>query len=651
MTSPALKVTARDIKWGESLSVEFSRAERAIMRRRRRIPVGEWARKHRVMTMGRFRGSRWQGDVTPYLDGIMDASFHPSVEEVYLCATPQTGKSESILNCLGYAIDRAPGPILATYPDELTAKENSQDRVLPMIKQSPRLASYLTGRDDDEAIYRINLAHVPLYFAWASSAARLANKPIRYAVGDEVDKYPETAGKKEAGPLDLLRARMATYRWGRKLWMISTPSIEEGPIWVALTREAEIVFDYWVVCPDCGKWLLMHFEKLPKGGLAWPDNERDANRVETLDLARYECDQCGALWDDYMRDRAVHAGRWFSREGEGQQSVPLSESIRERQPRKIGFHLPSWLSPFVGLSEIAGAFLRSLGDKNKLKDFNNRYKAEPWLHIEQARREDRILALRDDRPRMAVPGGGVVACLTAGVDTQDDGVWYEIRAWGWGLERESWQIREGFIPKMNPGRDDDLDLLAVYLFESEYQDVDGKKHRVRFAVQDAMGHRASSVIDFARRHRGLIVPSRGAPGKPRQHIAQTNWEFYPGTKKPIPGGLKLITVDTHFFKNRLDSKLDVNPADPGAWRYHSETTEDWARQMCSEALDEKDQWVQIGSRPNHGWDCSVLNLVAAEILGVAAWEKPSEGQPASPKPPARGQGQPWIRRSGGWIRR
>ena len=45
-----------------------------------------------------------------------------------------------------------------------------------------------------------------------------------------------------------------------------------------------------------------------------------------------------------------------------------------------------------------------------------------------------------------VPGGGVVACLLAGVDTQDDGFYYEIRAFGFGFERESWGIREGKVP-------------------------------------------------------------------------------------------------------------------------------------------------------------------------------------------------------------
>jgi phage terminase large subunit GpA-like protein len=71
--------------------------------------------------------------------------------------------------------------------------------------------------------------------AWANSAARLANKPQPYVVLDEEDKYPETATKKEAGPTDLAKKRTRTFSHMRKIWRTSSPSIETGPIWKALT--------------------------------------------------------------------------------------------------------------------------------------------------------------------------------------------------------------------------------------------------------------------------------------------------------------------------------------------------------------------------------------------------------------------------------
>ena len=132
--------------------------------------------------------------------------------------------------------------MLCIYPDELTARENSQDRILPMIEHSPRLRSYLTGQEDDSSMLRINLQHMPIYMAWARSAARLANKPIRYVLFDEVDKYADTAGRREADPISLGEARTTTYRYNRKIWKVSTPTTETGNIWKALTKEAQVDF-------------------------------------------------------------------------------------------------------------------------------------------------------------------------------------------------------------------------------------------------------------------------------------------------------------------------------------------------------------------------------------------------------------------------
>ena len=77
-----------------------------------------------------------------------------------------------------------------------------------------------------------------------------------------------------------------------------------------------------------------------------------------------------------------------------------------------------------------------------------------------------------------------------------------------------------------------------------------------------------------------------------QHHSWTNIETFPGSRKPIPSGLKMVRFDANYYKNILAGKLEINPEDPGAWHLHSETTEEWARHLCSEAIDpEKMIWV------------------------------------------------------------
>ena len=417
-------------------TIKLTRGEKKRWRKPRPIRPSIWCEKHRVVTKSSIPG-KWRNSTTAYLAGIMDASFFKSVETIVICAAPQVGKSEIVNNCIGYASDRRPGDVLYIYPDELTAKENSKDRILPMFRSSRLLRSFLTGAVDDEAMFRINLRHLVIYLGWARSAARLANKPLPYVVFDEIDKYPETAGKKEASPIALGEKRTRIFRAMRKIWKLSSPTIEKGPIWVALTKDAGVIFIFHVTCPGCGTDQQMEFDQIK-----WPEGVRDPELVKEKDLARYECKACKCLWDDEMRDDAVRAGQWRSKD----KDLAIETYLKSFKPKTIGFHIPSWLSTFVGLSEVSAAFLESLKDKTAMKDFMNSHKAEPWVEYVKDRKEDILMKLADDRPAGIVPGGGIIAGITAGVDTQDNGFYYSIRAWGYGKEKESWGIRQGFIP-------------------------------------------------------------------------------------------------------------------------------------------------------------------------------------------------------------
>lgn len=590
----------------------FAKGERNAFHKRKPIPVSLWAERHRVVHQSSIPG-RWHNSVTPYMKGVMDASFFPSVETVIICKTPQTGGSEAIHNCVGYAVDRQPGPAMYVFPDRQTAKENAQDRITPMLESSPRLRSYLTGVADDTSSLRINLQHMAIYLGWSGSVSRLGNKPIRYLVLDELDKYKNP--KKEASSESLAEKRTTTWRRKRKIWKISTPTVEDGPIWVALNNEAQAQFDYWVRCPHCGSWQLMEFDRIK-----WPQDEaikNDPEGVHARRLAWYECELCGACWDDNDRDKAVRLGEWRERHS----GLELMAHLRTSRPVKVGFHIPAWLSYFVSLSECAAAFLKwkKSGKRDDLKDFMNQYKAEPWKAYDVQRTDEAIKALCDDRPRGLVPGpdgDGLprVATLVAGVDTQKRYFRYVIRAFGYGAEEESWLVQAGSVPT--------FDALEQVLFKSVYRDTDGKEHRVRLTVQDAMGTRTKDVYKFCVKNRGRVVPYQGK----RTQTAPVRFapqEFYPGSQKKIVGGLLLWKVDTTFFKNDLAAKLQVDPDDPGAFHLHAGITDEYCKEMTTEYFDEKQLcWICPEGKDNHFWDCEVMALVGAYELGIRNKPRP-----------------------------
>lgn len=572
-----------------------------IFRKREPLTVSQWAERHRVIRMG-ARPGPWKNSVTPYLTEIMDTWALPWVQKVAVCAAAQVGKTEAMYNCLGFAIDRHPGPAMVIMPDQEMTRRVSKDRIKPMIENSRVLSELLSPDPDDLSKTRIKFrSGMTVNLSWASSPSLLASMPIEYLFFDEVDKYPEFSGK-ESDPISLGEARTSTYQWTKKIFMVSTPTTENKFIWPAMMTEAQEVRHYHVPCPECGKFQTLQFEQIKH------PEDVDYKRIRRKYLARYECLHCQAQWTDADRNIAVRAGHW--------------EAVKPvKHPQSVGFHLPVYYSPFVSLSEVAATYLEAeenakIGDKAKLMHFYNSLKAEPYTDVQVERKEDSILALRDDRPRGLVPKN--VSCLTIAVDTQKRGFYYEIRAWGWGLELESWQIREGFV--------DSFDALQKISFDDEYSDASGKSYRIMFGVIDSGGtatdygaSRTAEVYDFCRRVK-FMVPIKGQQRK-NQPFGFTKIDTYPGTTKLIPGGLKLYSVHVTYFKNTLARKLEIAPTDPGAWHLHSETTEQYAKQMCTEFQNDKGLWECPRGRQNHFWDCGVYNLAAAEILGIRFWKK------------------------------
>jgi len=628
---------------------QFTASERAVFRKRRPVRISEWAPKHRVLIKSAVPGP-WRNEVTPHAVGIMDTIGHRAVREVYICKPPQSSGSESVLNCVGYFIDRSPGDVLYVFPDETTGKENYQDRLLPMIKSSRRLSSYRTGRQDDESQIRINLIHMTLYLGWSRSASSLANKPIRYVIFDETDKYVATSGTKESGPIQLGMARTITYPHTYKAIRISTPTTEDGTIWRSIKEDAEVLFVFWVVCPYCQRWVFMDFDHI-----RWPEGERDDKKIEAQRLAWYECNECGEKWDDYHRDLACQKGSWFQwiprEEGSVEpvrRGMPREKYLDTYRPAKVGIHYPSWISHFVSLSSIASRFLKSLKDKIALRDFMNKDKAEPWRDYSVERRVEALEKLKDQRPFGLVPKTGI-AGLTAAIDTQDNGFWYEIRAWGFGLDQESWQVRAGFVEHFGS--------LFNILFENQYLDAANNRYIVQAAVIDTQGHRTAEIYDYCRLNRGRLIPLRGERQLVSPYV-NSNIDTYPDSKKPIPGGIKLYRLSTKYYKDHLAAKLEIMAGDPGAWWFSSDTSVEWLDQLTSEYIDEKGIWTPRPGyeKRNHAWDVSAYQLFAADLVGIKFWnsvqvEEPEIAEPAIPEPEYESGGG-WLeggRRGSSWL--
>ncbi len=596
------------------------------MRRPEKIRVSDHAALYRMVTDGAHVGP-WRHEYAPHTVKIMDAFGQPWVREIWFCGVEQSGKTNTMLNCMAWAIDCDPGNIFYLMPTEATSDKVTGEKIRPMLVASSRLARYLAIRQDDTTLARIKLRHgVTLWPAHANSASSMASWAAKHCFGDEVDKYPAMTGK-EASPIDLIKKRNRTYRGRYKRFFASTPAglhIHQGMM------ACQQVWEYRLRCPHCSELIRPVAEHL-----ALPaDETAEAIEAEGCALA---CHSCGTHLAERDREQAIRRGAWHCIKG--------AEISR---PSRIGFHHRAWDCLDIPLAEIAVAWIQAkTGGTAEKVAWANGYEAINYEPEHRERDEDRILLLRDDRPDGIVPTWA--DALEISIDTQDNGFWYRIRAWEFGT-MQSALVRCGFI--------EDFAGLDRLIYDSTWPDAAGNQHRIMAGIIDSAGHRTAEVYEWCRRPGSIVLASKGAQRRKSVPVTVGKIDHYPGTSKAIPGGLRLYHLDTHFHKDELARKLDIHPGDPGCFWLHSGHTagqladlarfpadekpphnlKEYARQMCSEHRDERGLWQHDGKKPNHLWDCESGGLALALYLGFQHRQKPGADpgnerkKPATPGP-------------------
>ncbi|MHC1697759.1 MAG: terminase gpA endonuclease subunit [Geobacteraceae bacterium] len=592
---------------GRRVSFDIPRPVKLRMRHPEKIRVSEWAEKYRVVIDGAHEGP-WRHEYAPHTVKIMDTFGFPWVREVWFCGVEQSGKTNTMINCIGWAVDCDPGNIFYLMPTEDTSDKVVGVKIRPTLQKSPRLARYLGRKQDDTTLTRINFTHGVTFFpAWANSPSSMATFTAKHCFGDEVDKYPVMAGMKssessqkaEADPITLIKKRNRNYKGRFKRFFASTPAgryIQKG------LQNCHQVWEYRVKCPDCGELIKMDAEHLIVPKDATPESiERDG--------CEYAC-ACGSVWDDHKREIAIREGRWICAKG-----ADIS------RPAKVGFHHRAWECLDIPLAEIASAWLKSkFGDLAAKIAWANGYEAEDYEAELSDRREDYILRLRDDRPEGLIPSAADIITLHA--DTQDNGFWYTVRAWEYGPLLNTWLVKAGFV--------ETLDALTI-IMKAEYQVSDGSQARISHACIDTQGHRTAEIYAWCKATGCMAFA--GASGRKKIPVTVSKIEQFPGTSKPIPGGLSLYHLDTHYHKDALAIKLKTEPSDPGAWLLHSGYSTDqiaigahlptaginhgldqYARHFCAEGRDESGRWQNPKRLPNHLWDCENYALALALYL-------------------------------------
>ena len=599
----------------EPYPLTLSVPERRVFRVRDRIegrPVttSEWADRHRVVTEGGRRGP-WSTSFTEYSRQAMDAFNLPWIRQIILCWGPQTSKTQVALNCIGYSADQDPGPAMWIVPSEKKAGDAVNKKLMPMIRTSKRLADLLSPRAQDSTKRSIRFTNgMEILVTWASSASELASESIRYLVLDETDKYSEYTGR-EADPVSLAEQRINAYPHNYKILKISTPTLEGGVIWTALTQEADEVWDFWVPCPVCGKYQVMKFEFC-----TWPSDIKDWRTILRNRPAYYSCCHCGFKWNDRAKNEAVRRGYWKPR-----------EAVPGGRPAVIALHLPSWYSPFISFSRVAANYLKGLDDPAKMLAHITQDRAEGHSERVETKKEDEVLEQhRCELPPMIVPKDAVA--LTAGIDTHKSYFRFVVKAWtAPSAGFHSYTIHYGDLASF-----EDIETLldASYPVEDS-EDLSMGIWRAAIDTggtrndEEKDGSRTEQVYAFlkANEWRRQIYGVKGGSSKnPHKKIALSTVgavsrrAFKTPQKSQINRDtLELRVIDTTHFKLNLHFRIARTPDQTRQFFLHSETDQAFVRELLAEELhkDRKGNyyWKQVRAQ-NHYLDCETYALACAD---------------------------------------
>ena len=548
------------------------------------LTVSQWADEYRRLSPeASAEPGRWNTDRAPYQREIMDAINDARCEEVIIMSSAQVGKTELILNIIGYYIDYDPSPILVLQPTREMAETFSKDRLAPMLRDTPALKGKVKdarSRDSGNTILHKTFPGGHITMVGANSAAGLASRPIKVVLMDEVDRYPASAGT-EGDPIKLAEKRTTTF-WNRKKIKVSTPTIKgRSPI------EKEFLIssmEEWnVPCPCCGKY-----------------QPYEWSRVHFSDVTM-ECKFCREHISE--RDWKSSPGKWIA---------------AKENNRKRGFHLNELASPWKHWEDIIEDFKaaerdRKQGDIEKLKTFINTALGEPWEERGEAA-DDNALLSRRERYNADLPDG--VLLVTAGVDVQDDRL--EIEITGWGKGYESWGI---LYKKINgiPELDSTWDKLEQFL-DTELYFENGNSLLIAATCIDTGGHFTTEVYKFLKRMERKQKKIFGIKGMGGEGIPLINKVSTNNVEK-----VRIFLLGVDSGKEILMTRLKTVDEGPGychfpinADRGYDET---YIKGLTSEqrVVSVKDnratlKWVKKSGTRNEPLDLRNYSTAAAEIL-------------------------------------
>jgi len=521
----------------------------------------------------------------------MDSMAEDGIHMVVIMSSAQVGKTEVLLNAVGYYMDQDPSPMLFLAPTLQMAEATSKDRVAPMVRDTPALTALVKdpkSRDSSNTLLHKKFPGGHLTLCGANSPASLASRPIRVVLGDEIDRYPVSAGT-EGDPLQLANKRTTTFH-NRLTVVASTPTVK-GASRIEMAFEASDQRHYYVPCPHCGT-----MQSLAWSGVKW--DKDDKGNWDGGD-PWYECESCETAIKENNKAAMLRSGRW------------MAESYA---PGVAGFHLNELYSPWRKWSEVVADFIEAKKDTELLRVFVNTSLGETFEDDAGEGVESTGLFARRERYAAEVPAGALA--LVAGVDTQDDRL--EVSVYGFGIREEQWLI-EHTVLWGDPGGKSVWAALDDVLLGGKYQHESGSIMGIAASCIDSGGHHTKRVYEYVRtRKHKRVFAIKGVGGFGKPVVSSPSRKRHGRDRRPVD----LFTLGVDEIKSLVFARLNNQEPGPGFIHFpiQENIDEEFFDQLTAEVVVHKmrkgvpyREWKQIRKR-NEALDCAVYAYAAFTLL-------------------------------------
>lgn len=562
------------------------------------INLVEWAEKNRIMPRTSPAPGLWVTSTVEPARGIMMMITDPDVANITLMTSAQILKTEAFLNLIGYYIDHQPKPIVFAMPTLSLAKTFSIERLMPMIKLSPKLRRLLDlERNSQFNKHFKNGSRIKII--WLGSAAETSSFSAWLVLIDELDRV-EKIGK-EGDVVKVLANRTGSFH-KPKIATASTPTTqEESAILKEFKKGSQHIYNF-----NC-----IHCEQYHEPD--WKNVKFDTEEVEPWKLAVYICPNCKTAWDEHDRQKAIQKGKWISR-------------FPERK-KHLSFHVNKLSATHIKISDLVEEFMEAFktmheGLDSKMQAFWNLSLGLPWENAVELPDHEKLFKLRSQKHEYKTCPENTIG-ISAAVDIQKDRA--ELLSMAWTDEGIA-QILEYKVIKIDTSDLEELKKVTQYIKDASYnvKNIEGKKRRINLAFIDS-GHETMNVYTITYRS-NFIFPTKGIEIGNRI-ISESVLE-----KRGKLKDVRLFLLSTHHLKRQVYKVLNKTLNDQGTDQenenfvgkllfpehekididfFKSLTAEKYVRELNKRTNKFKGFWKKLDGRPNEVLDMISMNYAIA----------------------------------------